>query len=268
MPVDLATMVKTPSGSATGDGRVGDGAIVARRGIRRLTGPVHAHIVTDPEHYAGFATINVGDPRTSRAAREVRTTARRLWLGCPETEHTPVVVESDSGELIAFATIRRKPFGIEPRVDITALGRDVAYGGVRLRDGITSCGEIAVIAALDAIALAFGELMPRVWARVLPDNVGIHRILGKFNFILKAPWYETAGPNHVVVEDQLVRLLPAEEPLPWPLDHDVYVPPQMPSQPFLMPLDPTKEFPGPPTPGRNDECWCGSGLKYKRCCLR
>ena len=22
-----------------------------------------------------------------------------------------------------------------------------------------------------------------------------------------------------------------------------------------------------PTPGRNDSCWCGSGDKYKRCCL-
>jgi len=140
--------------------------------------------------------------------------------------------------------------------------------GKKLRDGVTSCGEIAVIAALDAIALAFGELMPRVWARVLPDNTASHRIFGNLNFILKGPWYESAGPNRVIVEDQLIQLLPAEEPLPWPLDPDVYVPPERPSTPFLIPLDPTKQFPSPPALGRNDLCWCGSGQKHKKCCLR
>ncbi|MGA2454262.1 MAG: SEC-C domain-containing protein [Solirubrobacteraceae bacterium] len=265
MSADLVvtTAITTPS-DPTSEG----GPIAARRGIRRLTGPVHARIVTDPEHYDGLRTINVGDPRSSRSAREVQTTARRLWSGYPGTEHTPVVVEAESGETIAFATIRRKPLGVEPRVDITAFGRDVAYRGVKLRDGVTSCGEIAVIAALDAIALAFGELMPRVWARVLPDNTASHRIFGNLNFILKGPWYESAGPNRVIVEDQLIQLLPAEEPLPWPLDPDVYVPPERPSTPFLIPLDPTKQFPSPPALGRNDLCWCGSGQKHKKCCLR
>lgn len=26
-------------------------------------------------------------------------------------------------------------------------------------------------------------------------------------------------------------------------------------------------MPDEPEPGRNDPCWCGSGKKYKKCCL-
>lgn len=27
-------------------------------------------------------------------------------------------------------------------------------------------------------------------------------------------------------------------------------------------------YDGRTNPGRNDECWCGSGKKYKKCCGR
>lgn len=27
-------------------------------------------------------------------------------------------------------------------------------------------------------------------------------------------------------------------------------------------------YDGLQSPGRNDECWCGSGKKYKKCCMQ
>jgi RimJ/RimL family protein N-acetyltransferase len=243
--------------------------------VRRLTRPVYARIITDPESYEGFSRINVGDPAISRSAREVTQTARRLWQGYPETLHTPVVIEEESGELISFATIRRKPFGVEqfcPVVDITAIGRDVAYGGVLLRDGRTSCGEAALIAALEAVGLAFdGEQKPRVWARLLRDNDPSHRIFENLNFRLCPPWQHPieVAPGQVILasEDQVIRRLPYGEPLPYPLDADAYIPPEKPEGEFLFPLERGMHFSNPPALGRNDPCPCGSGKKYKKCCL-
>ncbi len=259
-----------PGKTATEETETGSGG--EGRGIRRLTRPVFAHIVTDPESYAGLRTINVGDSATKRSAKEVQLTARRLARGYPGTQHTAVVVEEESGETVAFATIRRNPMmeRFVPEVDITAFGRDVDYRGVRLRDGSTSCGEIAVIAALDAIALAFDGLpMPQVWARVLPDNDASHAIFDRLGFLrYEALRHPTTRADVILKEDQNVRIMHSVTSLPpWPLDPDVYVPPDTPNAPFLIPLDHTKRFPDPPALARNSPCWCGSGKKYKKCCM-
>jgi SEC-C motif/Acetyltransferase (GNAT) domain len=243
----------------------------AGRGIRRLTGPVHARIVSHPASCPGFATIHVGDTTKSRSAREVQTTARLLALDLPETEHTPVAIEDDAGKLIGFITLRRKAFEEKhcPEIDITAYGRDLSCRGLYLRDGKTTVGEAVVIAGLEAVALAFEhQPMPRVWARVLSDNASSHRILEKLNFTLRPPFshpLETQAGNFVIQEDQPVRVRPYTTPLPWPLDPEVYVPPEKPRTPFLVPLEENKHFPLPGL-GRNDLCICGSGRKYKKCC--
>jgi SEC-C motif len=242
----------------------------AGRGARCLLRPVRARIITDPTTYAGFGTIVVGDAATSRSAREVQKTARLLSIGFRETDHTAVVVEEESGEPIAFATVRRSPFPHEqfyPEVDITSFGRSVAYKEVRLRDGRTSCGDIAVIAALDVIALAFEGLpMPEVWARVLADNVGSHAIFDRLGFLhLGGLVHAMPQLNLVAQEDQYVRKQNATTPPPWPLDAEVYVPPGRPAEPFLEPMDHNN----PPTMfrmARNDPCICGSGKKWKTCC--
>jgi SEC-C motif len=245
----------------------------AGRGVRRLTRPVYARIVTDPSSYKGFSTIRVGDAATSRSTREVQTTARLLSKGVRQTDHTAVVVEEESGELIAFATVRRSPFPVErffPEVDVTAFGRDVNYKEVKLRDGTTTCGEIAVIAALDVIALAFGELpSPEVWARVLPKNAGSHAIFDRLQFLhlkpLRQPVQLHPGKLAVAVEDQDLRVQHANKPLEWVLDPEVYVPPEKPAEPFLTPMDHTNP-PRPFTMPRNGLCICDSGRKWKKCC--
>jgi hypothetical protein len=247
---------------------------IGSRGVRRLLRPAYARIITGPANYDGFATIRVGDAATKRSVREVQTTARLLGRGFRETDHTAVVVEQESGELIAFATIRRSPFPVEqffPEVDITAFGRDVAYKDVRLRDGKTSGGEIAVIAALDAIDLAFeGSPSPEVWARVLPQNTGSHAIFDRLQFLCikplaRGPVQIAPGRLALVREDQEVRIQHANKPLGWLLDPEVYVPPVRPAEPFLAPMDHTN----PPTKftmGRNEPCICDSGRKWKKCC--
>lgn len=53
-------------------------------------------------------------------------------------------------------------------------------------------------------------------------------------------------------------------------DLQVTVPPTPPLPEMLAVLDPVDPLALEsvfPTPGRNDPCWCGSGEKYKRCCL-
>ena len=239
------------------------------RGVRRLTRPVYADIITDPESYEGFDTIRVGHAATSRCVREVQTTARRLAAGIPETEHTAVVVEEESGEMVSFCTIRRNPMleQFYPEVDITAFGRDLAYRGVRLRDGTTTTGEIAIIAALDAIALSFeGANSPEVWARVLTDNTSSHAIFDRLQFLhLKGLVHPGPVPGVFLREDQELRIQHANKPLRWLLDPEVYVPPEKPSGSFLVPVDHTKQFPSLQL-GRNDLCICGSGKKWKRCC--
>jgi hypothetical protein len=243
-------------------------------GVRRLQRPVHARIINHPATYPGFGTIVVGDATRSRSVREVQTTARLLSMGFRETDHTAVVVEEESGELIAFATVRRSPFPKEqfyPEVDITAFGRDIAYKEVRLRDGRATCGEIAVIAALDTIALAFEEMpSPEVFARALRENDGSHAIFDRLQFLHLKPLRHPAklsGKLVVAVEDQDLRIQHANKPLRWLLDPDVYIPPEKPAEPFLLPMDhanPPTRF----TMGRNDACICGSGKKWKKCCER
>jgi hypothetical protein len=128
------------------------------------------------------------------------------------------------------------------------------------------------LAALDAIALAFdGEQKPRVWARLLPDNEPSHRIFENLNFRLCPPWQHpieiAPGQLALIQEDQVIRRLPYGEPLPYPLSREVYVPPETPKDEFLFPLEQDMHFPNPPALGRNEPCWCGSGKKYKKCCL-
>jgi hypothetical protein len=246
---------------------------IGEPGVRRLSRPVYARIITEPAKYEAFATIRVGDAATKRSVREVQTAARLLARGFRETDHTPVVVEEETGELIAFATIRRSHFPVErfyPEVDITAFGRDVAYKDVRLRDGRTTAGEIAVIAALDAIDVAFqGSSSPEVWARVLPSNAGSHAIFDRLQFLrikgLTRPAQIAPGKLALVQEDQEVRIQHANKPLHWLFDREVYVPPENGAGWVLAPVDhanPPKRF----AMGRNEPCICDSGLKWKQCC--
>jgi hypothetical protein len=153
--------------------------IVVRRrglGIRRLTGPVRARILDDPASYEQFANFRCGDPETSRSAREVNLTARRLGAGEAALPHVPVVVEDESGELVAFCTIYRCPQRhLVAEAYITAMGRSEEFRGSYLRDGVTTPGMIALIAGLDMVAIAWqGRPMPQVWARVLRGNKRSH----------------------------------------------------------------------------------------------
>jgi hypothetical protein len=161
-------------------------------GVRRLTGPVRAHVLGDPAAYPALAALRCGDARSDIAAREVEQTAARLVAGTTTMAQTAVVVEDDSGTLLGFASVhRRPPLGYEDRgarpwiADryIVAFGRDRAHRDHPLRDSSTRIGEVIVRAALDVIALeAPGRPMPAVSALVRPENISSHRVLQALGF--------------------------------------------------------------------------------------
>jgi RimJ/RimL family protein N-acetyltransferase len=256
----------------------------AGRGIRRLTAPVRARILEDPGSYEQLANFMCGDEH-ERSAAEVHVTARRLAAGEAPLAQVPVVLEEQSGELIAFCSVHRYPQRhLVPEAYITAFGRSSAYRGCRLRDGVTTPGLAVLIAALEMIALGWeGRPMPQVWARVLRGNEPSHALFDRLGFLNLGEIIVARSSARVVREDQQVRLLPACVPLPPPLDPDVYLPPVAPRRPVL-PAPPAQSVLVPGSPrtasvtaalsgimresvagGRNEPCWCGSGRKLKKC---
>ncbi len=222
----------------------------AQRGVRRLTAPVHAHILDQekPRHYEAFMAFRCGDP-ASKAVGEVQLTARRLYEGATELSQTPVVLEDSEHRMVGFCSVHTRPPGGYPGEDphlwiaeryIVAFGRDLRYRRRLLRDNTTWVGEAVIRAALDMIVLEAGAgPMPAVSALVRPLNKGSSRVLEGFGF-----------ESHPTVPLWGQNLLWRKRGLPPPpeLDPDAYLPPQAPVR-----------------IGRNDPCWCGSGRKLKRC---
>jgi hypothetical protein len=221
-------------------------------GVRRLTGPVRAHVLGDPAAYPALASLRCGDASSETAAREVEQTAARLVARTTTMAQTAIVVEDDSGAPLGYASVhRRPPLGYDdqgPRpwiADryIVAFGRDRARRDHPLRDSSTRVGEVVVRAALDMIALeAPGRPMPSVSALVRPENESSHRVLQALGFE-NLPMATTGFHQDLRWRDRGL-------PLPAPLPRDVYVPP---TESALQP------------PGRNDPCPCGSGKKWKHC---
>jgi len=229
-------------------------------GIRRLTGPVRAHVLRDPAAYAALAALRCGDARSETAVREVEQTAARLVAGTTTMAQTAVVLEDDAGALLGYASVhRRPPLGYEdlgPRpwiADryIVAFGRDRAHRDHPLRDGRTRIGEVIVRAALDMIALEGpSRPMPSVSALVRPRNGPSHRVLEALGFE-NLPMASTGFAQDLRWREHGVPL-----PLPPPLALEVYVPPRFGA------LPPVEALP----PRRNDPCSCGSRRKWKKCC--
>ena len=217
-------------------------------GVRRLTGPVRAHVLREPSAYRALAALRCGDARSDTAVREVEQTAARLVAGATTMAQTAVVLEDDGGALLGYASVhRRPPLGYDdhrPRpwiADryIVAFGRERAHRDQPLRDSRTRIGEVIVRAALDMIALeAPGRPMPSVSAR--PENEPSHRVLAALGF--------ENLPMAVTGFAQDLRWRERGLAPPVPLPREVYVPPR------------------PGEPGRNDPCTCGSGRKWKKCC--
>ena len=118
----------------------------AARGIRRLIGPVRAHILEDPTVYAKLAAFRCGDARSERAVQEVEQTATRLVRGTTTMRQTPLVIEDEAGRLLGYISVhRRPPLGYEdggqrPWIAdryIIAFGRDSSYRDQCLRDNRT-----------------------------------------------------------------------------------------------------------------------------------
>jgi hypothetical protein len=228
--------------------------LAAASGVRRLTGPVRAHVLRDPTAYPALAALRCGEVRSETAVREVEQTAARLVAGTTTMAQTAVVLEDDSGQLLGYASVHsRPPLGYEDRGPrpwiadryLVAFGRDRAHRDHPLRDSRTRIGEVIVRAALDMIALeAPGRPMPSVSALVRPENEASHRVLEALGFD-NLPTADTGFA-------QDLRWRERGLPLPPPLPPDVYVPPRVGA---LRPL-----------PSRNDLCTCGSGRKWKKCC--
>jgi hypothetical protein len=221
-------------------------------GVRRLTGPVRAHVLGDPAAYPALAALRCGDARSDIAAREVEQTAARLVAGTTTMAQTAVVVEDDSGTLLGFASVhRRPPLGYEDRgarpwiADryIVAFGRDRAHRDHPLRDSSTRIGEVIVRAALDVIALeAPGRPMPSVSALVRPENISSHRVLQALGF-----------------ENLPMATTGFHQDLRW-RERSLELPPALPREVYLPPTESALQ-----APGRNDPCPCGSGKKWKKC---
>jgi hypothetical protein len=242
----------------------------AARGIRRLIGPVRAHVLEDPSAYAKLTDLRCGDSRSEPAVQEVEQTAARLVRGATTMAQTPVVLEDESGHLLGYASVHRRPaLGYEdgrPRpwiADryIVAFGRDRSYRDHRLRDNHTRIGELLLRAALDMIALeARGGPMPSVSALVRPENEASHRVLERLDFD-HLPMDATGYAQDLRWRDRGLALPP-------PLPREVYIPPSPDAWPPASPQPHLRHASQPRlrSPGRNDPCPCGSRRKWKRCC--
>jgi hypothetical protein len=269
-----------PGGSST---QAAPRTLRTGRGIRRLTAPVRARILEDPAAYEQLARFDCGD---GRSAAEVHFTAGRLASGEATLPQVPVVLEEQSGELIAFCSIYRYPQRhLVPEAYINAFGCEEAYRGYRLRDGVTTPGFAVLTAALEMIAIAWEGLpMPQVWARVLSGNRPSCALFDRLGFLNLGAIIVARSSERLLREDQQVRLLPSGTPLPPMLDPEVYVGPAAPRRPVLPAPAPLATIvPGSPSTasvtaeladvtasqaqaqGRNEPCWCGSGRKLKKC---